>query len=618
MGYSSNEFKSILKKIGKGEPSDDSQVLPFLELESKEDRYQVNLELAESYYSRHKRLPDWQALNYAKSCIDRALLLSRYSPEVLPLLIKIGQALKDINAIKEALKQVGIQQAALGNFDEALTLLDRWQYADAEFTGIDLHSYDPDIITCVERMGALHRFEPWSRPRPERSEKLRIAYLMQGLTQVNSVLVKIDQVFARLHDKSRFEIAYFTVDGKTAVAASQDAQAAIRSIRGSGCEMFVAPDSGTLYEQLLSVGGQIHDFAPDILVTTGALATFKNYFVASLKPAPVTISFNQGSSTQFSWHTFDHSISWFRALLLDCPANCSHVPLEFELHGREEVEPASRSELNIPASATVMASGGRRHKFQDPDYWRAMRELLLENPDLHWIVIGFDEGQVPFLKELLTAEARAKIRFLGWRHDYMKLLAAADLVVDSYPLGGGVFTIEAMGLGLPVLSFKHDYISAFTNDQGSGGAEIVGMPETLIKRGDFEQLKKSVTKMVVDKEYRRQLGERCYEHARETRSEPERMVLRCEEIYEKVWRERREAAEISTHVRAEARQVSPPLGAGSEEQSIKAYKRMLLEQAETLNRRDAELKQREIRRNGYFLSRVRRGLGRRWHELRGK
>ena len=608
MGYSSNEFKSILKKIRKGEAEDGSEVLPFLELESKEDRYQVNLELAAAYYLCHQRLPGrQQALHYAKSCIDRALLLSHYSPEVLALLIKINQALKDIDAIKEALKQVGIEQAARGNFDEALMLFDRWHYADAEFTGIDRHSYDPDIIACVEQMGSLHRFEPLSRARPERGEKLRIAYLMQGLTQVNSVLVKIDEVFAQFHDKSRFEIAYFTAEAESAVAVSADAQTAIQNIRRSGCQMFVAPDSGTLYDQLLSVGGQIHDFAPDVLVTTGALATFKNYFVTTLKSAPVTISFNQGHSSQFSWHTFDHSISWFRALLLDCPANCSYVPLEFELPVREEIKPASKSELDIPASGTIMVSGGRWHKFQDPAYWKAISELLNENADLYWIVIGFDEDKVPLLAEMLTLEGRAKIRFLGWRHDYLRLLAAADLMVDSYPLGGGVFPIEAMALGLPVLSFEHDYISLFSNDQGSGGAEIVGLSEALIKRGDFEQLKKRVSQIAADKDYRSKLGEQCYERAHRTWSEPARMVRRCEEIYEKVWR-----------ARTEAHPGLLPPGVESGEQSIEATRRMLLRQAEILNRRDAELKRREARRNGHFLPRLRRSLGRRWHELRGR
>ncbi len=598
----STEFKTILKKIRKGEAVDDSRLTPFLFLESKNDRWQINLQLADAYYYSHERRHEEQNLRRAKAYIERAWLLSRYSPEVLPHFIKINRALKDIAALKEALKRAGVEHATRGNYDEALALFDRWLYANAEFTSIDIHSYDPDIIACVERMTALHRFESQKRPQSHRGEKIRLAYLMQGLTQANSVLIKIDQMFAQHHDKSRFEIAYFAIDNESAIAASPDAQAAIRNIGRHGCELFVAPNEGTLYEQLLSVGTQIYSYKPDILITSGALATFKNYLVTCLKPAPVIISFHQGPSPQFSWHTFDHSISWFQTNLPDCPVDCSHVPLEFEWPERASILPVSRADLNIPAIATVMISGGRWPKFQDPNFWRTMIELLREQANLYWIIIGFSEDQIPFAKELLKPNVRSKIRFEGWRSDYLELLTTADLLVDSYPVGGGIFLMEAMSLGIPVLSFRHDYINVFSNNDCSGGDEIVGVPELLIKRGDFDQLKNLISTLVSDKEYRRQLGERCYEWVHQTRAEPARMVRRCEQIYEKVLNDHYETFAVSTGEDTPVLQKSPL------RETLEERKIFLIEQAHILLQREAELNRLMTKHNAHFLSRLKRGL----------
>lgn len=612
MGNSSPEFKTLLRKIRDGEAVDDLQLLPFLALESKDDRRQVNLQLAETYFSQFQQGRQRQYLHRARSCVERAWLLSRYSPEILPLFIEIHRALEDVAAIELALKRCGLECARRGDFDEALALFDRWAYARAEFTGIDTHSYDADIIAAVERMSALHRFDARHRLRPRQDAKIRLAYLMHGLTQINSVLVRIDRLFARFHDKSRFEVAYFSIENESAVAANPDAQAAIDDIQRQQCELFLAPAGKTLYEQLLAVGRQIYDFEPDLLVTTAGLGTFKNYVITCLEPAPVTMGFHQGPSPQFSWHTFDHSIAWCFTNQLDCPADCSQVPLEFDLPNRQDISPASRADLDIPASAIVMASGGRWHKFQGADFWRAMTELLLKHDNLYWMVSGVVEDQVPFLGGLLTPEVRSKIRFKGWSRDYLEHLAAADIVVDTYPVGGGVFMLEAMALGLPVVSFDHDYVTYYDNNDCSGGPELVGVPELIMRRGDFQQLKDQISKMVEDAEYRCRLGEMCYERVRQTLDDPARMVRRFEKIYARVLDARRAEAEASAGVSAAA---LPEATSAEGLKELEDRKLMLIEQAAILNRREAELNRREARR---LVPRVRNSLRWRWQRLRGR
>jgi hypothetical protein len=612
MGYSTSELERVSRAIEGGAAVGDSELVPFLTLGSKEERGRVNLRLARAFRRRHELLSDASALRRAGACAGRALLLSRYSAEALPLFVEINRALKDVAALKEALKRVGIESAARGDFDAALGLFDRWAYADFEFAHTDTHGYDPDILACVERMAALRRPE---RPAPAgaaQGRRVRLAYLTQGLTEAGSVLIKIDKVFARLHDKSRFEVAYFTTEGEAAVAASPDALSAVEEIRASGCLVFVPPDCATVYERLLSVGGRMRDFAPDVLVACGGLVNFRNYFVTCLKPAPVTVALNQGPPQQFSWHDFDHSVCWNRALITDCPADCTHVPLELELPPPSAVRPAGRSELGVPEGATLLASGGRSHKFQDPAFWRGVSEVLGGREDFYWLFAGFTEEQVPALAGSLSPEARGRVRFLGWRGDYLNCIAAADLFVDSYPLGGGALVAEVMSLGLAALSFEHDYVSVFDNGEGSGGDEIVGVPELLIPRGDFGRLRARVSELSADPERRRRLGETCRERARRGLGDPARMVRRCEDVYERVLSERGGGRESEAAGRDGRGGVKSP--AGAEDAGLGDYRLMLVEREDALNRREAELRRREAG----LLPRLARGLRRRWPGSRGR
>ncbi|HEX8352168.1 MAG TPA: hypothetical protein VF611_04700, partial [Pyrinomonadaceae bacterium] len=538
---------------------------------------------AEAFYARRERGVDARrSLRRARDCAGRAFMLSRYTPEALPQLVRADAAAGDADAAAEALKRVGLEHAARGDFARAIAAFDRWSYAHAEFTQIDLHdTFDPEVIACVERMASLHRFE--TRPRAREGRPVRVAYLTHGLTEINSVLVKIDQLFARHHDRARFEPAYFSVESESAVAASPDARAAVEEFRRLGCEMTLAPDREPLPERLVAVGERIRDFAPDVLVTGAALASFRNYFVAALRPAPVAISLHQGPSPQYTWHDFDHAVSWFKTNIPDCPADCSYVPLEFEFPARGEVVPAARAELGVPEGATLMVSGGHWPKFQDRDYWRALVELLEEYDHLHWLVIGPQESQISFLPEVLTPAARARIHFRGWRRDYLGLVAAADIFVDSYPIGGGAFLLDGLSLGLPAVSFSHNYVNAFSNNDCSGGDEIMGGCETLAARGDFAGMKRRIAALVEDPARRRELGEQLGGRVRRERGDPARMVRRCEEIYERVLRRvgEREAGAADAMSGVGAR-------AGADEQRLR-----LVERERALNAREAELMRRE-------------------------
>ena len=234
--------------------------------------------------------------------------------------------------------------------------------------------------------------------------------------------------------------------------------------------------------------------------------------------------------------------------------------------------------------------------------------LLSQLTDLYFVVLGINEDQVPFLGEIVTPEARRKIRFKPWGQDYLAYLAAADLVVDSYPMGGGVLLMEAMSLSLPVLSFHHDYVAYYRNDDCSGGEEIVGIEELLIERGNFDELKDRIAGLVRDPDRRRKLGEQCQRLMQENHGKPSRMVQRCESIYERVFRERQ----------ATSQKDDAALLVNSHEPALDEYKRLLLEQATILNNRESEIRRLETQRNGHPLKKVVRRLRGELHRLRAR
>jgi hypothetical protein len=100
------------------------------------------------------------------------------------------------------------------------------------------------------------------------------------------------------------------------------------------------------------------------------------------------------------------------------------------------------------------------------------------------------------------------------------------------------------------------------------------------------------------------LGAESRERVIAARGEPTRMVKRCEEIYEKVLRER-------DGERAE--EAASDSGAGLEE-----YRLRLLERERALNAREADLKRLEARHRASFPVRLDRALRWRWRLLTGK
>ena len=521
-------FDAILSRIAEGEHVSSSELLPYLCLERQEHRANVNTLLAKAYFQAGGE-PDIQQ---AKVFIQRAWLLSRFSPDLLPLYIQIYSALNDISGIREAYKRVGMTMASNGNLSEAIKYFDLWQYSYAQFRNVDKYEYDFDILDCIDRIAQSHKLPSKRRVPNLKDGKLRVAYLVKGIVETGSILVTINLFYAQFHDRARFEPIFFAPESESTVLTSTAGREHLELFESYGCRVIMGPNVSSTEDRLLAVARMIEEAQPDILITSAALATFDHYFITALRPAPVVIGFVQGPPQQFAPLALDWGIAWNNGPLMDCPVSCSPVPMEELLPNREKIVPSEKSEFDLPDQSCLIASAGRYVKFQNPEFWKAIIDILNDHPETYYLAMGVEESQIPFLSSMLSAAIRSQIRFIGWRgSDYLCTLCLADIYIDTFPSGGGGVLLDATALGIPVVSFEDNYMKLYDQTDWSPAAEVFDVPELIVPRSDFAEMKRLVSRLIDNQEYRRDMGQRCQTYMLETNGDPARAVRYCEDLY---------------------------------------------------------------------------------------
>lgn len=523
--YRHPRLVTVIQDVKEHKPVGSDDVLPFISREALSERLEFSLRLADAYIA---------AGDYAqaKVFVQRIWEFSRMDEQYLDLFIKVHAACDDVEAIRAAHKALGMKKARAGQIGPALRHFDDWQYSYAIHRKEDDYRYDFEILDRITQMAEPYAY-PLRSPQAATGRKIRLAYLVFGMTHANSVIVKIAELYAKYHDASKFEIMFFVPDQETLVLQRPEAVAHIAAFKEHGWDVALAPDAEATEDGLLGLANAIHAWQPDILVTTAGLADFNHYFVTSLRPAPLVIGLCQGPPPQFIGPDFDWSISWFKLLQIECPVDCTFVPLRLDLPLRRYVREEAKADLKIAPERQVIMVSGRPFKLQDADFLQALVDIVASHPDAHLIVVGINELPEQIVRNA-SDEVMGRVSVIGWTHEFHKILNAADVVVDTYPSGGGVVIKDAMALGAPVVSFKNDYMKQFNQKECSAAEEVIGMPELLIERGDFAAMQGVVSRLLTDHAYRIDLSQRCIERITETSGRPEKMVRDCEAIYRRV------------------------------------------------------------------------------------
>lgn len=481
---------------------------------SRSERISANENLARYFYEKQDYIQ-------AKVFIYRAWILSEFSNEILPLFIKIHEALKEFLSIREAYKRIGIRFASEGNILAAMKYFNLCQYTLARYEKIDKYALDFDVLDAIHRLAKSFRLE--TKERNKHKTKIRIAHFIYSQA---TALHKIDYAIAEFFDRSRFEILFVFPDRLTEIGYHKTI---ISNLKKFDCS-YIAADKGNALDQALTIANTVNEFSPDIIYTSASMADFWTYFITLLFPRSVKIGSLMGPPPLFISHMHDYAITAGNHLLIDCLVDCALVGLELPLPTVRENK-LDRSSFGIPEDAIVLISGGRATKFQDQSYWAAISAILNQVPNVYFIVIGPAREEIPFIDQVVEPSIEGRLKFLTFREDYLDVFSISDIGLDTFPQSGGIMIIETMALGLPIVTFQNDYSKLYEQTNMSLADEYCGISELIVPRDNFDDFKKILLNLIENTSYRMTLAMRCKEQAYRYHGNPQYMVKKIEDTF---------------------------------------------------------------------------------------
>lgn len=277
---------------------------------------------------------------------------------------------------------------------------------------------------------------------------LKIGYLSNSLRQHS--VGWLSRWLLMHHDPDRFEVHLYSH------AKSNDA-----------IQNTLVKDYGDRFHHMptniIEIADQIHADQIDILVELDSLTDLGGCGVVALKPAPI----------QVHWLGFDASglpsVDYFIADPYVLPDNAQdyyqetiwRLPQSYiAVNGFEIGTPSRRrDQLDIPDEAIVYLSSQTGLK-RNPENVRLQLQILKAVPNSYFLIKSFRADQSlieTFFKEMADAEGVSvdRLRFLpdapselGHRAN----LQLADVVLDTYPYNGATTTLEALWVGLPIVT----------------------------------------------------------------------------------------------------------------------------------------------------------------------
>ncbi len=118
----------------------------------------------------------------------------------------------------------------------------------------------------------------------------------------------------------------------------------------------------------------------------------------------------------------------------------------------------ARKKLGIPENKKVIFSSGQATKYdpiEKPSFYDIVTDLVSRDPDIVFYIAGAKATQIfwPELKKKFPDNLYL-VGVLDYATEYPLYVSAADLVVDSYPVGGETSMIDAVKVGKPVLTLN--------------------------------------------------------------------------------------------------------------------------------------------------------------------
>jgi predicted O-linked N-acetylglucosamine transferase (SPINDLY family) len=288
------------------------------------------------------------------------------------------------------------------------------------------------------------------------TQPLKIGYLSECLRQHS--VGWLSRWLLHYHDRDRFDIHLYSL-----MSTDDLIQNSLRQTYGDRFH--------SLPPTAVDIADQIYRDQIDILVDLDSLTCLSSCGAIALKPAPV----------QVNWLGYDAAgipgVDYFIADPYVLPEEAQNYYQEkiwrlphtyIAVNGFEIYTPSlRRDQLGIPGEAIVYLSSQSGLK-RNPDNIRLQMQILKAVPNSYFLIKSWraDTGHLEEFFGQLADEiglSRDRLRFLpGVSSEFIHRanLNLADVVLDTYPYNGATTTLEALWVGLPIVTLVGQQFAA--------------------------------------------------------------------------------------------------------------------------------------------------------------
>ena len=177
----------------------------------------------------------------------------------------------------------------------------------------------------------------------------------------------------------------------------------------------------------------------------------------------------------------------------------SHLPLPLEAPLELEEKKSAKEKLGIPENEIVFLTTAKVFRLAacgDYNFKTLLKEICGKYPNTTFLIAGIAEaGEWTQLKN----ETNNRIKVLGAVSDLRLYQSAADIYLDSLPLGSLEDVLAAAILGIPVIGLSGVIARQFDNEFASPNCRT-----HFTSRSEFNT---ALDRLVTDGDYRRRVGE---------------------------------------------------------------------------------------------------------------
>lgn len=363
------------------------------------------------------------------------------------------------------------------------------------------------------------------RPPSERSGPIRIAYISANFRPHPNAYLMGD-IYAR-HDRRRFKVYAYSLGPQTVSPERDRAMAAVDVFR----DLERLPVDAAAQ---LIVNDQI-----DILIDLSGFTRHAKPEILALKPAPIQVSYMGFMGTQGAPY-IDYALLDREVLIPESRArwteHIAYLPTcsyHCELPQTGDGASVCRQDVGIPEDAFVLCALHHPRKLE-PYSYRAWLDLLRQLPNSVLWLLYEEPEQISNLRRMAVESGLTEDRLvfspLVERTQHLLRYRLADICLDTFVYNGHTTTVDALGMGAPVVTLKGD--SVVSRVAGSM-LKAHGLPELIAET--VQEYKTIVTRLACDTPWREEIRRRVSDYEHSQLFCPERRVREIEVAYEMMW-----------------------------------------------------------------------------------